>query len=65
MAAKKTIAIIGASRGLGLALAQEYCARAWNVIATARGKSAGWTRFTNVIPQHLRSSTSISWMLPR
>jgi NAD(P)-dependent dehydrogenase (short-subunit alcohol dehydrogenase family) len=41
MAAKKTIAIIGASRGLGLALAQEYCARAWNVIATARGKSAG------------------------
>jgi NAD(P)-dependent dehydrogenase (short-subunit alcohol dehydrogenase family) len=41
MAAKKTIAIIGASRGLGLALAQEYCARNWNVIATARGKSAG------------------------
>jgi NAD(P)-dependent dehydrogenase (short-subunit alcohol dehydrogenase family) len=41
MAAKKTIAIIGASRGLGLALAREYCARNWNVIATARGKSAG------------------------
>jgi len=41
MAAKKTIAIIGASRGLGLALAQEYCARNWNVIATARDKSAG------------------------
>ena len=41
MAAKKTIAIIGASRGLGLALAQEYSARAWNVIATSRGKSAG------------------------
>jgi NAD(P)-dependent dehydrogenase (short-subunit alcohol dehydrogenase family) len=41
MAAKKTIAIIGASRGLGLALAQEYCARNWNIIATARGKSAG------------------------
>jgi NAD(P)-dependent dehydrogenase (short-subunit alcohol dehydrogenase family) len=41
MAANKNIAIIGASRGLGLALAQEYCARNWNVIATARGKSAG------------------------
>src|ERR1700689_4598204 len=41
MAARKTIAIIGASRGLGLAMAQEYCARNWNIIATARGKSAG------------------------
>jgi NAD(P)-dependent dehydrogenase (short-subunit alcohol dehydrogenase family) len=34
MAAKKTIAIIGASRGLGLALAEEYCTRGWHVIAT-------------------------------
>ena len=41
MVAKKTIAIIGASRGLGLALAEEYCARDWHVIATSRGKSSG------------------------
>jgi NAD(P)-dependent dehydrogenase (short-subunit alcohol dehydrogenase family) len=41
MAVQKTIAIIGASRGLGLALAQEYCARDWHVIATSRGKSSG------------------------
>ena len=41
MAAKKTIAIIGASRGLGLALAEEYCTRGWHVIATSRGKSSG------------------------
>jgi NAD(P)-dependent dehydrogenase (short-subunit alcohol dehydrogenase family) len=41
MVAKKTVAIIGASRGLGLALAEEYCARDWHVIATSRGKSSG------------------------
>jgi NAD(P)-dependent dehydrogenase (short-subunit alcohol dehydrogenase family) len=30
---------VGASRGLGLALAEEYCGRGWHVIATSRGKS--------------------------
>ena len=34
----KTCLIIGASRGLGLALAEEYCARGYRVIATARGE---------------------------
>ncbi|MEH2482281.1 NAD(P)-dependent dehydrogenase (short-subunit alcohol dehydrogenase family) [Nitrobacteraceae bacterium AZCC 2146] len=34
-----TILIIGASRGLGLALASEYCSRDWNVIATVRSPS--------------------------
>jgi NAD(P)-dependent dehydrogenase (short-subunit alcohol dehydrogenase family) len=53
MGAKKTIAIIGASRGLGLALAQEYCARNWNVIATARGKSAGLDAFRERHPAAL------------
>ncbi len=41
MAGKKTILIVGASRGLGLALAEEYSARGWQVVATARGASAG------------------------
>jgi NAD(P)-dependent dehydrogenase (short-subunit alcohol dehydrogenase family) len=31
-----TILLIGASRGLGLGLAEEYLARGWHVIATAR-----------------------------
>jgi NAD(P)-dependent dehydrogenase (short-subunit alcohol dehydrogenase family) len=34
--AKHTILLLGASRGLGLGLAREYCARGWRVIATAR-----------------------------
>ena len=32
-----TALIIGASRGLGLALAEEYLKRGWRVIATVRG----------------------------
>jgi NAD(P)-dependent dehydrogenase (short-subunit alcohol dehydrogenase family) len=35
--AGKTALIIGASRGLGYALAAEYLARGWQVTATARG----------------------------
>jgi NAD(P)-dependent dehydrogenase (short-subunit alcohol dehydrogenase family) len=34
---KQTALIIGASRGLGLALAQEYLKRGWRVVATVRG----------------------------
>lgn len=32
-----TALIVGASRGLGLALAAEYARRGWNVIGTVRG----------------------------
>src|SRR5580704_9388054 len=39
--ADKTALIIGASRGLGYALAAEYLAQGWQVTATVRG--AGWT----------------------
>jgi NAD(P)-dependent dehydrogenase (short-subunit alcohol dehydrogenase family) len=35
--AGKTALIIGASRGLGYALAAEYLARGWQVTATVRG----------------------------
>lgn len=39
MASAKTALIIGASRGLGLALAEEYLKRGWNVVATVRGST--------------------------
>jgi NAD(P)-dependent dehydrogenase (short-subunit alcohol dehydrogenase family) len=46
---KNTALIIGASRGLGLALAEEYLDRGWRVIGTVRGNArtglhdlAGW-----------------------
>lgn len=37
---QKTALIIGASRGLGFALAEEYLSRGWHVTATARAHSA-------------------------
>jgi NAD(P)-dependent dehydrogenase (short-subunit alcohol dehydrogenase family) len=42
----KTVLIIGASRGLGYALAAEYLARGWQVTATVRG--AGRTTLHDV-----------------
>ena len=36
---KKTALIIGASRGLGLAMVKEYLAQNWQVVATVREKS--------------------------
>ncbi|KQM22223.1 SDR family NAD(P)-dependent oxidoreductase [Novosphingobium sp. Leaf2] len=38
--ARQTVLIIGASRGLGLALAEEWLRRGWHVIATTRGNSS-------------------------
>jgi NAD(P)-dependent dehydrogenase (short-subunit alcohol dehydrogenase family) len=38
-ATRKSALIIGASRGLGCALAAEYLARGWRVTATARGSA--------------------------
>lgn len=35
----KTVLIIGASRGLGYAMAEEYQTRGWNVVGTVRGDS--------------------------
>lgn len=39
VATQKTALLIGASRGLGLAMAQEYLKRGWRVIATGRATS--------------------------
>jgi NAD(P)-dependent dehydrogenase (short-subunit alcohol dehydrogenase family) len=33
----KTVLIVGASRGLGYAMAEEYLKRGWNVVGTVRG----------------------------
>jgi len=41
MSDSKTVLVIGASRGLGLALAEEFCSRGWRVIATERAHSVG------------------------
>lgn len=38
---EQTALVVGASRGLGLALVEEWLTRGWRVIATARGHSAG------------------------
>jgi len=38
--AQKTALLVGASRGLGLAMAEEYLQRGWRVIATARATSS-------------------------
>src|SRR3984957_4734659 len=39
-APQKTVLLVGASRGLGLAMAEEYLQRGWRVIATARATSS-------------------------
>ncbi|MFM0592597.1 MULTISPECIES: SDR family NAD(P)-dependent oxidoreductase [Paraburkholderia] len=42
--AQKTVLLVGASRGLGLAMAAEYLKRGWRVIATARASSTDGLR---------------------
>jgi NAD(P)-dependent dehydrogenase (short-subunit alcohol dehydrogenase family) len=39
LSSDKTLLLIGASRGLGLALAEEYLKRGWRVMATERSRS--------------------------
>jgi NAD(P)-dependent dehydrogenase (short-subunit alcohol dehydrogenase family) len=53
MAVKKAILIVGASRGLGLALAEEYCSRDWHVIATSRNQSTGLDKLVERFPTAL------------
>ncbi|MFZ0673018.1 MAG: hypothetical protein WAM50_22270 [Pseudolabrys sp.] len=57
MAEKKKVLVVGASRGLGLALAEEYCARDWQVIATCRGSSAGLHALSKRYPSSLEIET--------
>ena len=46
----ETALILGASRGLGLAMAAEYLARGWDVVATVRG--AGRTALHDLAEKH-------------
>ena len=55
MIQKETVLVVGASRGLGLALAEEYCARDWQVIATSRGLSAGLDALQQRFPSSLET----------
>jgi NAD(P)-dependent dehydrogenase (short-subunit alcohol dehydrogenase family) len=48
-----TALVIGASRGLGLALAEEYLKRGWHVIATVRGDTP--TKLNNLWEAHSKS----------
>jgi NAD(P)-dependent dehydrogenase (short-subunit alcohol dehydrogenase family) len=49
-----TALIIGASRGLGLGLAQEYRKRGWDVIGTVRGAGTGLHALAASAPGHVR-----------
>jgi NAD(P)-dependent dehydrogenase (short-subunit alcohol dehydrogenase family) len=58
MANKPTILIVGASRGLGLALAEQFCRRHWHVIATVRGKSSALNAQKARFPASLEDETA-------
>jgi NAD(P)-dependent dehydrogenase (short-subunit alcohol dehydrogenase family) len=53
----KTALIVGASRGLGLALASEYCSRGFQVVATTRGQSSGLRELSDKYPKELKVET--------
>ncbi len=44
MATQKTVVLIGASRGLGFAMVEEYLRRGWRVVATVRATSTNKLR---------------------
>lgn len=50
---KQTVLLIGASRGLGLALAEEYCKRDFQVIATVRNVTASLQALQEQYPETL------------
>jgi NAD(P)-dependent dehydrogenase (short-subunit alcohol dehydrogenase family) len=53
MTGQSTALVVGASRGLGLALAEEWLGRGWRVIATARGRSGQLETLANRFPDSL------------
>ena len=52
-----TVLIVGASRGLGFALAEEWLGRGWSVIATARGRSETLEALATRFPGRLAVET--------
>jgi NAD(P)-dependent dehydrogenase (short-subunit alcohol dehydrogenase family) len=57
MAEQSTAMVLGASRGLGLALTQEWCRRGWRVIATVRGRSKELERLATQYPGRIDIET--------
>jgi NAD(P)-dependent dehydrogenase (short-subunit alcohol dehydrogenase family) len=57
MSQQSTALVIGASRGLGLALAEEWCGRGWRVIATVRSRSEGLEALVGRYPGSLEIET--------
>ena len=54
MARKKSVIILGASRGLGLALAEEYCVVDYEVVATVRTPSPALEQLHERFPSSLQ-----------
>ncbi len=50
---KQTVLVVGASRGLGLALVEEYCKRGFDVIATVRQPSTALQNLHKQYPDSL------------
>ena len=57
MAEQSTAMVVGASRGLGLALTQKWCRRGWRVIATVRGRSEELERLASRYPGRIEIET--------
>ncbi len=55
---QQTALIVGASRGLGLALAAEWLKRGWRVIATARGESPGLSALATHFAESIEIETA-------
>ncbi|SEG66607.1 Short-chain dehydrogenase [Methylobacterium sp. 190mf] len=53
MTGQSTALVVGASRGLGLALVEEWLGRGWRVIATARGRSDPLEKLATRFPSSL------------
>ena len=53
MTGQSTALVVGASRGLGFALAEEWLGRGWRVIATARGRSEQLEALASRFPDSL------------
>ncbi len=58
MTEKPAVLILGASRGLGFGLAQEWCGRGWHVIATQRSASPQLAALAKQHPGSLEIETA-------
>ncbi len=58
MTEKPAVLVLGASRGLGLGLAQEWCRRGWRVIATKRSASTQLEALASQYPDSLEIETA-------